>query len=116
MSEVLERTCSRLKRAFFISKSHKIGFLEASSIGIGGMVGADIFADRGLVVVMSRGGTVVAFTIAGVVALPTAYDYAKLSVALPSQAGSGRSYLAHCYPYARQVVGADRLASAFFRG
>ena len=62
--------------------------MEATSIGIGGMVGGGIFAVLGLAVVMARGGTVIAFAIAGGVALLTAYAYAKLSVALPSQGGT----------------------------
>ena len=77
-----------MKRAFSIPKTHKISFLEATSIGIGGMVGGGIFAVLGLAVVMARGGTVIAFAIAGAVALLTAYAYAKLSVALPSQGGT----------------------------
>jgi amino acid transporter len=66
----------------------KIGLLEATSIGIGGMVGGGIFAVLGLAVAMAAGGTVVAFAIAGVVALLTAYAYARLSVAVPSQGGT----------------------------
>jgi hypothetical protein len=37
---------------------------------------------------MARGGTVVAFTIAGIIALLTSYAYARLSVALPSSGGT----------------------------
>jgi amino acid transporter len=85
-----------LKRAFSIPKTHKIGFLEATSIGIGGMVGGGIFAVLGLAVVMARGGTVVAFAIAGLVALLTAYAYAKLSVALPSPGGTV-TFLNHAF-------------------
>jgi hypothetical protein len=85
-----------LKRAFSIPKTRKIGFLEATSIGIGGMVGGGIFAVLGLAVVIARGGTVIAFAIAGVVALVTAYAYAKLSVALPSQGGTV-TFLNHAY-------------------
>jgi amino acid transporter len=66
----------------------KIGLPEATSIGIGGMVGGGIFAVLGLAVAMAAGGTVVAFAIAGVVALLTAYAYARLSVARPSQGGT----------------------------
>jgi amino acid transporter len=58
------------------------------SIGIGGMVGGGIFAVLGLAVSMARGGTVVAFTIAGIIALLTSYAYARLSVALPSSGGT----------------------------
>lgn len=85
-----------MKRAFSNPKSHKIGFLEATSIGIGGMVGGGIFAVLGLAVVMARGGTIIAFAIAGLVALLTAYAYAKLSVALPSQGGTV-TFLNHAY-------------------
>jgi amino acid transporter len=85
-----------LKRAFLSPKPRKIGFLGATSIGIGGMVGGGIFAVLGLAVVMARGGTVIAFAIAGVVALVTAYAYAKLSVALPSPGGTV-TFLNHAY-------------------
>lgn len=65
-----------------------IGFWSVVSIGIGGMVGGGIFAVLGLAVQLARGGTPVAFAIAGLVALLTAYSYAKLSVAYPSQGGT----------------------------
>lgn len=71
-----------------MSQGNKIGFLEATSIGVGGMVGGGIFAVLGLAVSMAHGGTVVAFAIAGAVALLTTYAYAKLSVALPSSGGT----------------------------
>jgi amino acid transporter len=87
---------SELKRAFLGRKAQKIGFLGATSIGIGGMVGGGIFAVLGLAVVLARGGTVIAFAIAGVVALVTAYAYAKLSVALPSPGGTV-TFLNHAY-------------------
>lgn len=65
-----------------------IGLLEAVAIGIGGMVGGGIFAVLGLAVALAEGGTPVAFAIAGAVALITAYSYARLSVAYPSQGGT----------------------------
>ncbi len=70
--------------------SHKkgIGYIEAVSIGIGGMVGGGIFAVLGLAVTLAHGGTPVAFAVAGMVALLTAYSYAKLSVAFPSKGGT----------------------------
>ncbi|MGD8378722.1 MAG: APC family permease [Gammaproteobacteria bacterium] len=77
-------------------KNDKIGFLEATSIGIGGMVGGGIFAVLGLAVSMARGGTLVAFAIAGAIALITAYAYVKLSVALPGPGGTV-SYLDKAY-------------------
>ena len=66
----------------------KIGYWEAASIGVGGMVGGGIFAVLGLSVELARGGTPMAFAIAGAVALVTAYSYAKLSVRYPSRGGT----------------------------
>ena len=69
-------------------QSDKLGFWEVTSIGIGGMVGGGIFAVLGLSVDLTRGGAPVAFLLAGVVALVTAYSYVKLSVSCPSQGGT----------------------------
>jgi amino acid transporter len=65
-----------------------LGFWEVASIGVGGMVGGGIFAVLGLAVALAGGATAVAFAIAGLVALLTAYSYAKLSVRFPSQGGT----------------------------
>ncbi|HKK27338.1 MAG TPA: APC family permease [Gemmatimonadota bacterium] len=70
------------------SGSGGVGFLEAASIGVGGMVGGGIFAVLGLAVQLAGGGTPVAFAIAGAVALVTAYAYSRLSVTFPSQGGT----------------------------
>lgn len=66
----------------------RIGYWSAVSIGIGGMVGGGIFAVLGLAVNLSHGGAPIAFTIAGLVALVTAYSYSKLSVTFPSSGGT----------------------------
>jgi len=65
-----------------------IGLWGAISIGIGGMVGGGIFAVLGEAVSFAHGATAVAFAIAGVVALLTAYSYAKLSVTFQSEGGT----------------------------
>ncbi len=65
-----------------------LGFWSAAAIGVGGMVGGGIFAVLGLAVQLARGGTPVAFALAGFVALAAAYSYARLAVAFPSQGGS----------------------------
>lgn len=65
-----------------------IGLWGAVAIGVGGMVGGGIFAVLGLAVQLARGGTPVAFALAGVVALLTTHSYAKLSVAYPSRGGT----------------------------
>jgi amino acid transporter len=66
----------------------KIGTWSVIAIGIGGMVGGGIFAVLGLSVEMTRGAAPAAFMIAGLVALVTAYAYARLSVTFPSQGGT----------------------------
>jgi amino acid transporter len=70
------------------NSTDKIGYWGATSIGVGGMVGGGIFAVLGLAAQLARGGAPIAFAIAGVVALATAYSYARLSVAYPSQGGT----------------------------
>lgn len=52
------------------------------------MVGGGIFAVLGLSVQQARGGAPLAFAIAGVVALVTAYSYTKLAVQYPSKGGT----------------------------
>ncbi|MEZ5426731.1 MAG: APC family permease [Pyrinomonadaceae bacterium] len=66
----------------------KIGLKDAVSIGIGGMVGGGIFAVLGLAVGLARGGTPVAFLLAGVIAFLTSYSYARLSLAFPDSGGT----------------------------
>ncbi len=66
----------------------QIGFLEAFSIGVGGMVGGGIFAVLGLTIVLSKGAAPIAFAIAGFIALVTVYSYVKLSLRYPSEGGT----------------------------
>ncbi len=65
-----------------------IGLFGAISIGIGGMVGGGIFAVLGEAVSLAHGATAIAFIFAGIVALLTAYSYAKLSVTFQSKGGT----------------------------
>jgi amino acid transporter len=69
-------------------RKRTIGVTEAITIGIGGMVGGGIFAVLGLAVQLGGGGTPLAFSIAGIVALLTAYSYNRLSVTCPSEGGT----------------------------
>jgi len=66
----------------------KIGLGGAVAIGVGGMVGGGIFAVLGLAARLAGGGTPVAFAIGGVVALLTAYSYARLAATYPSSGGT----------------------------
>jgi len=65
-----------------------IGLKEAIAIGIGGMVGGGIFAVLGLAVSLAKGGTPIAFLLAGILALITSYSYVKLSKAYPDRGGT----------------------------
>lgn len=69
-------------------KSDKISLKDAISIGIGGMVGGGIFAVLGLAVLLAKGGTPVAFFLAGILALITSYSYVKLSQKYPDRGGT----------------------------
>jgi amino acid transporter len=69
-------------------RERTIGLTEGITIGIGGMVGGGIFAVLGLAVQLGGGGTPLAFSIAGMVALLTAYSYTRLSVTCPSEGGT----------------------------
>ena len=69
-------------------KNRQIGFIEAFSIGVGGMVGGGIFAVLGLTIELSKGAAPIAFALAGFIALVTVYSYVKLSLRYPSEGGT----------------------------
>ncbi len=55
-----------------MTEEKKIDLKDAVAIGIGGMVGGGIFAVLGLAVQLAKGGTPMAFLIAGVIDVITA--------------------------------------------
>lgn len=64
-----------------------MGLYAATSIGVGGMIGAGIFSIFGTAVKISGSAVYISFIIAGVVALLNAYSYAKLGVRYQSAGG-----------------------------
>jgi amino acid transporter len=80
-----------------MKNNKSIGYWSVLAIGIGGMVGGGIFAVLGLAVQLARGGTPIAFLLAGAVAFITSYSYARLTVTYPSQ--GGRVELLNPEPY-----------------
>lgn len=74
--------------AITVTGKRSIGLLEASSIGVGGMIGGGIFAVLGLAVQQAGALAWASFGVAGVIALLTAYAYWKLGLVYPSQGGS----------------------------
>ncbi len=70
----------------------KVSLLNAISIGIGGMVGGGIFAVLGLAVNKATGATPIAFGIAGIIAMITAYTYSILAKSIKNKGGTS-SYI-----------------------
>lgn len=70
------------------NRDQKIGMKDAVAIGVGGMVGGGIFAVLGLATDLAKGATPLAFLIAGLIALITAYSYSKLSLVYPDSGGT----------------------------
>lgn len=65
----------------------KMGLWSAVSIGVGGMIGAGIFSILGVATQIAGSAVYLSFIIAGVIALLSAYSYAKLGVRYPSAGG-----------------------------
>ncbi|MBN2540568.1 MAG: amino acid permease [Bacilli bacterium] len=70
----------------------KVSLMNAISVGIGGMVGGGIFAVLGLAVTQASGATPLAFLIAGLIAIVTAYSYALLAKTIQNKGGTS-SYI-----------------------
>ncbi|GAB1309186.1 hypothetical protein KH5_18690 [Urechidicola sp. KH5] len=71
-----------------MSKNKSVSLKSAIAIGIGGMVGGGIFAVLGLAVSLAKGGTAMAFLMAGIITLITSYSYVKLSLKYPDRGGT----------------------------
>lgn len=66
----------------------EMGLLEATSIGVGGMVGGGIFAVLGVAVHLGGRLAWVSFGLGGLVAVLTAYSFWKLGLEYPSRGGA----------------------------
>lgn len=64
-----------------------MGLMAATSIGIGGMIGAGIFSLLGLAAGTAGTQTYLAFLLAGLIALFCAYSFGKLGARFPSAGG-----------------------------
>lgn len=67
--------------------SKSMNLFDATSIGVGAMIGAGIFALIGIAVDIAGELAYLSFVIGGVIALFTSYSVAKLSVAFPRKGG-----------------------------
>jgi len=73
-----------------------LGFWDAVAIGIAAMVGAGIFVVSGIGTRIAGSAVIIAFVIAGVVALFNALSSAELAAAIPREGGT--------YEYARRLL------------
>jgi amino acid transporter len=64
-----------------------MGLWAATSIGVGGMIGAGIFSILGIACQIGGNAVYISFILAGAVALLSTYSYAKLGVKYPSMGG-----------------------------
>ncbi len=64
-----------------------MGLLAATSIGVGGMIGAGIFSVLGIAAKVAGGAAFLAFLLAGVVAALCGYSFARLGARYPSAGG-----------------------------
>jgi amino acid transporter/nucleotide-binding universal stress UspA family protein len=71
-----------------ISLSRNLGLFSATMIGIGGMIGAGIFALTGIAAGIAGSSVALVFILNGLLTLPTAMAYAELASSLP-RAGGG---------------------------
>jgi amino acid transporter len=65
-----------------------MGLWSATSIGVGAMIGAGLFALIGIAVDITGQVAYLAFVIAGIVALFTSYSVSKLALQFPSKGGA----------------------------
>ncbi|WP_049987642.1 APC family permease [Halobellus rufus] len=72
--------------------AESLGFTEAVSIALGGMIGGGIYAVLGVVTRITGAATWAAFVLAGVVALCAGYSYARLNE-LADQGGGSVTYI-----------------------
>jgi len=70
-----------------MKKPPAMGMWSATSIGVGAMIGAGLFALIGIAVEIAGKSAYLAFIIAGVAAFLTSYSVAKLAVQFPSKGG-----------------------------
>jgi len=67
----------------------QLGLIEAVSIALGGMIGGGIYAVLGVVTGITGASTWLAFLLAGIVAVCTAYSYVQLNEIVVDDGGDG---------------------------
>jgi len=80
-----------------VTLTRSLGLLDATMIGVGGMIGAGIFVLTGIAAGVAGPASILAFGLNGVVTLLTALCYAELTSAIP-EAGGGYAFIRRAFP------------------
>jgi amino acid transporter/nucleotide-binding universal stress UspA family protein len=80
-----------------VELSRSLGFLDATMIGVGAMIGAGIFVLTGLAIGRAGPAAILAFALNGIVTLFTALSYAELASSIP-EAGGGYAFVKKVLP------------------
>lgn len=80
-----------------VTLTRSLGLLDATMIGVGGMIGAGIFVLTGIAAGVAGPACILVFALNGVVTLLTALCYAELTSSIP-QAGGGYAFIRRAFP------------------
>lgn len=80
-----------------VTLTRSLGLLDATMIGVGGMIGAGIFVLTGIAAGVAGPASILAFGLNGIVTLLTALCYAELTSAIP-EAGGGYAFIRRAFP------------------
>jgi APA family basic amino acid/polyamine antiporter len=82
-----------------------LGLLDATSVGIGAIIGAGIFVVLGISIGFAGPAVIISIIIAGMVASFTAFSFAELGSAIPKEGGAYTYAFELISPFAGFVVG-----------
>src|SRR3990170_1750115 len=82
-----------------------LNFLDATSVGIGAIIGAGIFVVLGIAMGYAGPAIIISIIVAGVVASFTAFSFAELGSAIPKEGGAYQFAFELISPFAGFVIG-----------
>lgn len=86
--------------------SRELGFLDATSIGLGTMIGGGIFILPSIAAAQAGPASVISFVLAGIVSLLSALSHAEIATDMQDTEGGSFKYITHAFgPLLGSVVG-----------
>src|SRR3989304_515663 len=82
-----------------------LNLLDATSVGVGAIIGAGIFVVLGIAIGYAGPAIIVSIIVAGVVASFTAFSFAELGSAIPKEGGAYQFAFELISPFAGFLVG-----------